>query len=181
MVDRYVRFGRGDVFMNKNTRNARRLGLLDSLLPQSVFVHVLRHPLDTVSSLISVGWWSSLPLWTRDDQTPASFGTDPIQQAALAAELWRAEVTQASASGRRLEPDRYVEIRYESFVTAPDLALLPVMERLRLDPANGNFVAALKRVRQSSVGTWRRRLDSDQCEAAWNIAGALASSLGYVV
>ncbi len=179
MVDRYCSFGSGEAFINKNTSNARRLDLLDALVPDCIVLHVLRHPLDTISSILSVAWWPSLQLWTRHGRCPASFGTDPTRQAELAAELWLAEVGQARADGQKLGPHRYFEVGYESFVTAPAAEIAPILARLNLDPMDAHFAAALDRVRASSVGTWRDRLDARQQHAAWSVVESVAGSVGY--
>jgi hypothetical protein len=180
MLDRYCRFGRGEVFVNKNTRNARRLDLLNALVPDCVVLHVLRHPLDTISSLLSVAWWPSLHLWTKDGRCPASYGEDAARQAELAAELWLAEVGQAITDGQKLGRNRYFEIPYESFVTGPADTISPILARLDLNPLDVPFSAALERVRASSVGTWRDRLDERQQRAAWSVAESLARKVGYV-
>src|SRR6266511_3189705 len=123
--------------------------------------------------------WPSLQLWTRHGRCPASFGTDPTRQAELAAELWLAEVGQARADGQKLGPHRYFEVGYESFVTAPAAEIAPILARLNLDPMDAHFAAALDRVRASSVGTWRDRLDARQQQAAWSVVESVAGSVGY--
>jgi omega-hydroxy-beta-dihydromenaquinone-9 sulfotransferase len=179
MLNRYRRFGRGRLFVNKNTRNSRRLELLDALVPECVVLHVLRHPLDTVSSLLSVPWWPSLALWTKGGRCPASFGPDLTIQAELAAELWFAEVQQARTDGAKLGSSRYYEIHYEAFAASPLEAILPLLARVDLDPRDARFVAALGRVRTSSVAVWSERLDAYQQRAAWSIVAPLAESVGY--
>ncbi len=97
MLQRYCLFGRGEVFVNKNTRNARRLDLLDALVPDCIVLHVLRHPLDTISSLLSVAWWPSLQLWTREGRSPASFGTDARRTSGNGrAEAWAGAILRSS-------------------------------------------------------------------------------------
>jgi omega-hydroxy-beta-dihydromenaquinone-9 sulfotransferase len=179
MLDRYCLFGRGTLFVNKNTRNSRRIDFLDALVPECVVLHVLRHPLDTVSSLLSVKWWPCLPLWTRGGKCPASLSTDLTKQAELAAELWVAEVHRARIDGARLGSSRYFEISYEDLVTAPSEAISPVLARFELDPQDSHFSAALSRVRTSSVGVWRDRLDSRQQSVAWSLVAPLAQVVGY--
>jgi hypothetical protein len=154
---------------------------LERVVPNSFFLHVIRHPLDTVSSLLSVKWWPLLPLWTRNNETPSSLSSDHVSHAELAAELWVAEVREAMSAGRDLGVGRYAELHYETFVSTPQEILLPVISMLNLDPDDRPYLRALSDVTTSSVGAWRFRLDEAQREIAWNIAEPLASSLGYTL
>lgn len=179
IVEAHLRFGRGRCFINKNTRNSRRLMFLAALFPTAVFVHVIRHPLDVVASLTEVGWWPDLGLWTRGGASPKSLGADDRTAALLAAELWVAETSLVRSDfGRLPDPGRLVEIRYEDLARNPQDSVASLLRRLGLRP--DALVGRFSRlVSSSSVGTWPRRLTPEQQEAAGPVVGELARELGY--
>lgn len=178
VVAAHLRAGRGRVFVNKNTRNSRRVEALDELFGNALVLHVHRHPLDVVSSLLAVAWWPDLELWTHGGRTPRSFGPDPVRQATLAGELWLQETSQALGARTVVGDDRYLELSYEDFVADPLPVLRPVLARLGLDE-HPTMARALAAASPRSVGAWRRRLDAAQASAAWAAAEPLATALGH--
>lgn len=179
LVRAHLRYGRAQCFINKNTRNSRRLSFLGSLYPEAVFVHVIRHPLDVVSSLTEIAWWPDVALWTRNGQSPRSLQAQGTEWAELAAELWVAETSLVRQELEQLvAPDRCIEIRYEDFVVKPAVEVATLLDKLGLAPDAGtdrfcNLISA------KSVGTWRRRLSAGQLQTAVPIVSGLAGELGY--
>jgi omega-hydroxy-beta-dihydromenaquinone-9 sulfotransferase len=179
LVARHCRFGAGPVFLNKNTGNSRRVPLLSALYPGGRFIHVLRFPLDTISSLLEVEWWRDLPLWPRDGATPRSLCDGPIDEARLAAELWVREVSAARGAGRRLDADQYIEIRYEELARSPLPVLAMLLDRLGLDPVDAMGGRFIPEVSDNAIGSYRNRLSPEQARAAWATTEELASQLNY--
>jgi len=112
---------RGDlIFLNKNTRNSRRIGMLTQLpgiCPR--IVHVVRHPLAVALSLTRVSWWPGVPLWFRGGLTPSAIaGRDLAANLALAAELWRLEIQSLHAALAEASAE-VVTIRYEDIAAEP--------------------------------------------------------------
>lgn len=178
MADSHRRWGRAPVFLNKNTRNARLLGLYAVLFPEALFIHVLRSPLDAISSLIEVAWWSDLPLWTHGGATPRQIAADREGEVALAAELWCAETTAAREAGAR-HADRYLEIRYEDFLADTTSMSHDLLARagLSVTPA---FARALDHltVRQQ-VDVHRKRLTVREQDLAWQRVSRVAGEFAY--
>jgi hypothetical protein len=104
-------------FINKNTRNTRRIRFLDSIFPDSLFIHILRDPRASVASLMKVYWWPELKIWNQDLVTPQAWihqGKDPVT---LAVNLWRDETRFVLDNQRNLK-DRLIRIRYEDLITS---------------------------------------------------------------
>lgn len=180
LVETHLRYGRGRCFVNKNTRNSRRLGFLSSVYPHAAFVHVVRHPLDVVASLTEVSWWPDLALWTRGGATPRSLGAEGPEAAFLAAELWVAETSMVRRGFDDLgDAERIVEVRYEDFVDDATAELASLLARFGLAP-DANTARFCTLVSAASVGSWPRRLSSDQQTAAIPVVADLAAQLGYV-
>ncbi len=175
-IDAHRRFGRGSLFVNKNTRNARRVLFLDALL-EARFVHVIRSPLDTIASLLEVGWWNDLPLWWLDGASPRTLSQGPVDSARLAGELWSREVSAALDATRSLRADQHLEIRYEEFVRNPSAQLEMLFDWLGLRGDARTLRGA--RASQGQIGSHRRRLSAAQVEQAWRAVEPTAALAGY--
>ncbi|MEZ5244093.1 MAG: sulfotransferase [Acidimicrobiales bacterium] len=87
-----------------------------ALLPESVFVHLVRDPRDVAASYARAGWG------------PRSM--------TAAGHAWRSRVAAATAAGRALGPSRYLEVRYEDLVAEPRTQLEAIcrLVELAFDP-----------------------------------------------
>lgn len=156
---------RSEVFVNKNTRNSRRIALLRQVFPEAAFLHVQRDPLDTVSSLLRVAWWPDLPLWFRAGGAPRRLCATPVDEAALAAELYLRE-RDAIERGRAVVPaQRWHDVSYEQLAGDPDGGLEALLSAAGLEPVAPVRVR-LAGVRRDSVGIHARTLSTEQQEAA---------------
>jgi hypothetical protein len=179
LIGRHCRFGRAAVFVNKNTRNSRRVGFLGAVCPGAKFVHVLRAPLDTVSSILRARWWRGLPLWWAEGGTPSTLADGPVTEARLGAELWVREVSAVLDARRELAEGRYTEVRYEDLVRSPIRAITELSGRLALDQEGFRADRLARGVSRASVGAHRHRLSPQQADAAWAVARKLAIRVGY--
>lgn len=146
---------------DKTPRYALSLDYLDALFPTCQVVHVIRDGRDVVAS-------------HRD-----RFG---YRAALVAVVKWPRYISVARATGARLGPERYVEVRYEDLVTDPVASLRGLLDYLGepYDPAvlaydehphdvpakYGNLVSSRRSaavdgqaVYRSRVGAHRRELD----------------------
>lgn len=153
------------------------LGLIAELLPEAVFVHVVRDGRDVALSLLEADW-----------------GPRTLEDAAL---HWKLHVEQGRRQGRALGPGRYREIRYEDLLDDPargaavladfaglgfDDAMLAYGERaasvlaglpdphehqnLRLPPTKG-------------LRAWRSEMTAGDVASFEALAGDLLDQLGY--
>jgi Sulfotransferase family len=76
------------------------IDLFADAFPEAVFVHIVRDGRDVALSRRAAGWES--------------------RNIASEALRWCAHVEHGREHGRRLGPDRYLEVRYEDFVTEPE-------------------------------------------------------------
>ena len=76
------------------------IDLLARAFPRSPFVHIVRDGRDVATSVLEM-----------------DFGPDRFPNAVL---FWEDRVRRARAAGRRLGPDRFLEIRYEDLVADPE-------------------------------------------------------------
>lgn len=116
-----------------------RIHYLNSLFADAYFIHVIRDPRATVSSLLKVSFWRrhgglENPWW-RD-----GLSADDIRKwhdrgkspAALAAVQWNRIVALTRQERELIDPGRYLEVRYEDFTDAPHDILKSVFQSIDL-------------------------------------------------
>jgi hypothetical protein len=146
-----------------------RLGYLNEIFEDAKFVHLVRDGRAVASSLLHVDFWrgwrgpqgwragllsaEDQALWERHDR---SF-------VALAGLEWRIQMRAMEAARRAVDPDRFLEISYESFCERPNDVL-----RLVLEFAQWPEAASLKREIEASrirdSQRWRDGLTGAQQE-----------------
>jgi hypothetical protein len=153
-----------------------RIPTLHALWPSARFVHLIRDGRDAALSALA----------TYRDR----FYVDIY----FAARSWEHRVRAARAAGRRLGPDRYVELRYEDLTVAPEPTLRALCGFLgeRYEPAmeephrlgrdllrvNGRHAPVLEPPHPNSGG-WRTRLAPADQRLFHAVAGGLLDDLGY--
>lgn len=114
-----IRFSRSARFINKNTRNSRRVRYLHALFPDAVFIHVIRDGRAVTNSFLNVSWWPSLSLWWAGGKTPVQMQEKGVKSSLIAARTWKLEVERVLQDKDYIPGERYVELRYEDLVRDP--------------------------------------------------------------
>jgi hypothetical protein len=129
-----------------------------------IFLHVVRHPLDTLASIKEIGFRRTIP-------------TDLEGRIA-----WYRRFTEAGLRFAATRPDRYRRVVYEMLATRPDDGIRALMRDLdeSPEPAQLTFnqipqqpgledpkVSRTSRVHSDSVGRWRTLLTEDEAGAIW--------------
>ncbi len=169
----------GRMFLNKNTRNSRRIELLASLPNlNSSFVHVVRHPAAVALSLSRVAWWPNMKLWFRNGETPRqSAGTDKRGNILLAAELWAREIELIEHSMRHSRVEHFLS-RYEHIINDLTTELKNISEFVGVPISQSQYLqAASQMVRPSK--DWNAEYDRSLLNEVWEITGSLAVQYGY--
>ena len=151
--------------------------LIGSLLPEARFVHIIRDGRDVALSLQQVAW-----------------GVPNVEEAARS---WSRHVRKAMSAGRRLGPERYLEIHYEQLVAAPEQVLTDVCCFLGLEFETGmlnyfehadeliapdwfpQFHRNLFSPITTGLRNWRRDMSSRDVAAFESLSGDLLAELGY--
>lgn len=179
VVAAHVRWQGRSRFMNKNTRNTRRVGYLDAAFPDAFFVHVVRDPRATIASLLRVAFWSDLPIWWADDRTPSELvraGWDPVR---LGGDFWRREVEQVGRDLALLDPSRSTTVAYEKIVQNPSREVGRVLELAELAPDDRFFRTLEEHQATSRNAKFEKDLNASQIELIEQITGPTASTYGY--
>jgi len=165
-----------DRYGDKTPGYALHVPAIAELLPESVFVHLIRDGRDVALSLLD---------------TP--FGPSTVPGAAG---YWKERVDAVAAAGRELGLGRYLEIRYEDLVTRPESAIRSICELAELGyealDHRSQIVAVAASTTDPSVHAslreplhlardWRAEMrvgDIEQFEAA---AGDSLATFGYAL
>jgi hypothetical protein len=167
---------------DKTPMYMRHLALLDELFPGAQYVHLIRDGRDAAMSFLQMPDGTFTRTWAHP-RTPAQFAC-----------LWRKEVGDAQALGRRVGAARYHEVRYEDLVAGPESAVggICAFAAIPFDPAMLDYVGAVdvsaKPHQQrlltpptSGVRSWRDDMSEEDAAAFDSVAGDLLSELGYDV
>ena len=171
-----MRYQGAQRFVNKNTRNSRRLRYLHGIFPDAYFVHVLRDPRAVVASLMKVDFWPDMALWWHEDKTPRQLVAAGAAEAELAAtHAGVRSVERLLADKDALDPARYLELRYEDFVADPEGALGTIFAFAGL----ARCVRVPAQLVRNQNDKYRSRLSPEELETVGRIAGPLAERVGY--
>jgi LPS sulfotransferase NodH len=186
----------GRRFAEKTPWNTFLLPFLARTFPDLQVIHIIRDGRDVAASHIRKPWlradsatsgkrepggylygpWAQW--WVpATDRTAFETGPDVLRMSMA----WRLFTDAALRDGPGLGPERYLELRYESLVTAPATEALRVLDFLGIDqPASrAAMLDAVRAADPGSVGSWRTAFDEAQMERLMADSGALLDRLGY--
>jgi len=157
----------------------QHLPLLERLLPDALWVHLVRDGRDAALSFLALPPGFSGRTWAQP-HTVAQF-----------AARWRVEIEAAQALGRRSQ-DRYLELRYEELVAAPERELRRICEFASLpwEPEMLAYPGTIdvsklpehQRLAQPptpGVRNWREEMSREDALAFERVAGDVLRDCGY--
>lgn len=162
-----------------------RVGYMDALLPDALFVHVLRDGRAVANSFLQQPWWGgwggpqnwrfgelteeARRVWERHDR---SF-------VALAGLQWNLLMDAFEDAARSLPPERWLEIRYEDLCADPVAAYRSATRFADLEWVP-SFERAVRRARLSSANDrWREDLTPRQRTTLEAVVGQRLARHGY--
>ncbi len=165
---------------DKHPYYSQHIPVIDRLLPQSKFVHIIRDGREVAVSMMSA-------------KDRIGFGAGEIKGAAT---NWYQCVTQAREQGRLLGPGRYLELRYDELRKDPVTQLTRAFDfcELEIDPVVLKAIAdeyhisrkqvsggntAVNAIRDKSGEIWKQQLSLEQRYLFDRYAGHLLRELGY--
>lgn len=160
---------------DKTPKNVAYLQQLDHVFPHARYIHMVRDGRDVVPSYVRAGIYD----------TPEE-----------AARFWADAVDHALRFGRRVGPERYLEVRYERLVTEPAAELEKACAHLGIgyDPKmldywkhatrHGDTTESHHRnlqnpISPASVGKWRTALDVETLDRIMPVLRPGLERLGY--
>ncbi|HEX7247456.1 MAG TPA: sulfotransferase [Actinomycetota bacterium] len=174
-----MRFQRKLRFVNKATRNVRRIRYVDALLDDPVFVNVVRDPRATVASLLQVAFWPEIVVWCEGNVTPREWVSAGRDETELAARLWVADIDRSLADREAIAADRIADVRYEELTGDPLGVVGALSGRLGL-PMSGRSVRSWRAFGIADRNEASRTgLTNAQLDTITRVAGPVAERIGY--
>jgi omega-hydroxy-beta-dihydromenaquinone-9 sulfotransferase len=175
-----LRFSQCPRFVNKNTRNTRRVPYLHTLFPDAIFVHVIRDGRAAANSFLNVHWWPSLSLWWAGGKTPVQMQKEGLESILVAARTWKLEVERVLQDKENLAAEQYIEVRYEALVQDP----FGEVERV-LDFCDLPWTSSLHaHIDAFDIGSrnwkWKDKFSPEHIDSINQEIGSLLEQLGYV-
>lgn len=175
------------VFLHKFT-GWPRARFIQTVLPESRFVHVVRDGRAVANSWLQMTWWRGHlgpPSWHFGPLSPARQATwenSGRSLLILAGLAWDLLIEAAEEARDALKPGTWLDIRYEDLVAAPDTTLGRVRDFLGL-PANSRFAERLSRqaLTTNRTDAFRRDLTPGQVAALEEVLGQRLVRWGYKV
>jgi hypothetical protein len=165
---------------DKTPMYMQRLRMLERLFPDALYVHLVRDGRDAAVSFLAMPAGIVTETWAHP-RTAADFACQ-----------WRTEVTAARKLGRRVGPRRYLELRYEQLVAAPEHELRRLCEfagleyqagmldyRDKVDVSSKPHQQSLTKPPTPGLRDWRTELSPGDVAAFDTVAGGLLRELGY--
>jgi hypothetical protein len=171
----------------KTPSNLLWLTQLGNWFPDARLIHVIRDGRDVAASLVKTNW--------IDHQTGQPY--EYVQSVQNAARFWSEMVRTGCKAGRSpLLQERYLEVRYEDLVLAPEQECRRICEFLGEDfapqmldhhlqdhnyggPDETSAKAVSGQLTTSSIGRWRGQFSRQETSDVNRICGPVLRELGY--
>lgn len=163
-----------------------RITFLSSIFPDASFVHIIRDPRATVSSLLKVSfwrrgrgletpWWKGLPEEHVEEWISA--GKSP---AALAAVQWKYITENIWKEAEGLNRNRFIEVRYEDFVEDQHGVINNMFDTLGFcrSAEADKYLAAIGAAKNMNH-KYKQNLTQADIQSIENITRATAGKAGY--
>lgn len=179
-VSKILRFSRRARFMNKNTRNTRRIRYLHAIFPDALFIHVIRDGRAVTNSFLNVDWWPMLSLWWAEGKTPVELQREGVDPVLIAARLWRLNTERVLQDKQYIPLDQYAEVHYEKLMQDPVVEMRRILDFCGL-PWTPRFRAHIEAfdVRSRNF-KWADRFTVQQIVSIEEEIGPLLEQFGYL-
>ena len=166
---------------DKMPQYQRHFGMMSYMIPDALFVHVIRDPRDVTASL-----FDRTDMFGYETGEPVEF----CQYADKAAQYWQYETGLGMRMREHENSARYTEVHYEDLACDPRATLARLLEFVGedwsedvLQPDDGGIEwtngDTSKPPHAKSVGRWRERLTDRDGRIVETEAANMMSSLGY--
>lgn len=179
MVIDHIRFSGKKRFVNKNTRNSRRIRYLNAIFPDAKFIHIIREGRAVVASLIK--FREKLTPWIIKRNDNVQFADNENRNVEIAALLWMEEVNKVLTDKKNLNPSQYYEIKYEDFIRSPIGTMREVCGFCELNWSD-DFEEFIKRKQLKNLNyRFKERLTDKQITRVEEMIRIFSNNLGYIL
>lgn len=174
-VSRFLRSSARSYLLHKFTGPAR-IGFLRAAFPEALFIHLIRDPVAVTNSLLNVPFWQKgggliQPWWNGVPEMYLDIYRERPLPEVLALVQWKAIVDLARREAEALIEDRYLEIRYEEFVSDPEAVVSRILDWTGLGPSERVVSASNQRLVRDRNAEAKRTVEA---EVVANVEWALS-------
>jgi hypothetical protein len=163
-------------FVNKHPRNSLRIGFIREIFPDARFIHLVRHPIGAVDSMIR----RSREAWRRDRPLggfvrPPGWKDDVDEDAITKfSRCWK----RVNEHVLRERDENCTTVKYEAFCESPLSVLRTQQQAVGLEPAlsRGDLPENIENQNGKSVENFSQA----EHDRLWGITGEVAERFGYV-
>lgn len=177
MVVDHIRYSGKKRFVNKNTRNSRRIRYLNAIFPDAKFIHIIREGRAVVASLNK--FREKLTPWITKENDNIQFVDNDNRNVEIAALLWMAEVDKVLTDKQKIFPSQYYELKYEDLVRSPVEIMREVCRYCELSWSD-DFEKFIKRKQLKNFNyRFKERLTDKQIRRVEEMIRIFSYKLGY--
>ena len=166
---------------DKMPQYQRHFGMMSYMLPDALFIHIIRDPRDVAASL-----FDRSDLFGYDNGDDVEFCKD----ASKAAEYWSHETSLGIRMRTHENSLRYMEVYYEDLALSPEATLASILKFVGepwsesvLEPDDGGIEWTNGKTNEKphshSVGNWRRRISQQDAKTIEDQTAQMMKRLGY--
>jgi protein-tyrosine sulfotransferase len=161
---------------DKTPRNTFSLYWINRVFPKSKFIHIIRDGRDVVNSYIKSGLYHDV---------------------AGASERWLSSIQEVEVFKQKVEPERYLEVRYEELVSHPSKVTKEICNfvGIKYDDYMLDFSNSVKElgdtkhehhknlnnpINTGSIGKWKKGLTKDQINEIEGVCKEKLRELSYI-
>jgi hypothetical protein len=163
-------------FIMKCPKNSVRVGFLNEIFPDMIFVHLIRDGRAVANSILrkrekhDFEFWGCRPPGWRELQALPILDACALQ--------WKAIVECVLKDAEKLPPERYIEVRYEDYVANPEKTLANVAEKCGLAWEPDHLRQVVQGLENRNY-KWREHFSSEEIDRLNSLIGDLLVRLGY--
>jgi len=167
------------VFLTKRTANNRRVPILSSMFPDSLYIHLLRDGREVSQSLSQVEWWDEHTVWW-DGRTAAEMEADGENRLSICARNWVNDVEAIEQSLGQISANRQYALRFEELMESPVGTLEHLLRFLGLEMTQQYAEAIESLAIKPGVPKWKSRWSDSDLQQVMEEASPQLARLGYI-
>lgn len=164
-------------FLNKQTANNQRIRLIEKMFGDAYYIHIIRDGRAVANSLLNVSWWNDTEIWWLGGEKASEWEKKGKPAIELCGLQWKRDVGEI-LENKSLFEDRYVEIRYEDFITDVRGTMKKITAFCELSDPD-QFYDLLPKTLPNMNDKWKDNLSVEQKETLDRSIGPFLDQLGY--
>ncbi len=159
LIGDFLRAHNANIYVDDNTWNTLHARQLLDFVPSAKIIHICRHPMDVVASMIG-------QRWTPDDPAQVALYYKSIMKRWTGNVAWTIPLSS------------YCRIQFEKLISNPQSNMQYICEKIGIpyEPAMIDLDLS-----QHNIGRWKQDFTADEALIISEILGSMISDLGYTL